>query len=152
MLEVGWVAKAHGLRGEVVVALVSNRPDLRLVPGAQMETPRGPLVVVGSRPHQHRWIVQFEGVADRSAAEALRGTPLLGEPLEEEGALWVHELVGARVVDPQGQDHGRVVAVEAHPASDYLVLDRDRLVPLVFVVAHRPGEEVVVDGPPGLLD
>lgn len=146
------VVKPHGVRGEVVVDLVTNRPDVRLAPGSVLITDRGPLEVVSARPHQDRWIVVFAGVDGRNGAEALRGTALSAEALDEEGALWVHELIGAEVVDVTGQGHGAVLAVEANPASDLLVLAGDRLVPLTFVVERRTDGAVVVDPPPGLLD
>jgi 16S rRNA processing protein RimM len=97
--------------------------------------------------------VGFEGVATRNEAEELRGTVLFGEAEEvsEEGTLWVHELVGAEVVDLTGRVLGRVEAVEANPASDLLVLAGGGLVPLVFVRDTAPGR-VVVDPPPGLLE
>jgi 16S rRNA processing protein RimM len=150
LLEVGVVVKPHGLRGEVVVDLVSNRPDVRLAPGSVLESDRGPLEVAVSRPHQGRWIVLFSGVGDRDGAEALRGTVLSAEPVEEEGALWVHELVGSEVVSVDGRRHGTVVCVEANPASDLLVLDDGALVPLRFVVASE-ADRVVIDPPEGLL-
>ncbi|HUQ64078.1 MAG TPA: ribosome maturation factor RimM [Acidimicrobiales bacterium] len=152
MLEVGTIAKAHGLKGEVIVRMTSNRPEQRLAAGARLSTATGELEVVWSSPHQHRWIVQFAGVSDRSAAEALHGTTLLAEPLEEEGALWIHELIGAQVVDAVGRRFGPVVAVEANPASDLLVLHGDRLVPLTFVVETRPDGVLVIDPPRGLVD
>jgi 16S rRNA processing protein RimM len=152
VLEVGRIVKPHGIRGQVIVELVSNRPDLRLSPGSVLSTDRGPFEVVAASPHQGRWIVTFAQVADRNAAEEVRGVRLSAEPVAEEGTLWVHELVGAEVVDTAGRRLGVVEAVEANPASDLLVLDGERLVPLVFVVSHRPGEQVVVDPPPGLLD
>jgi 16S rRNA processing protein RimM len=68
-----------------------------------------------------------------------------------EGEYWVHELVGATVVDRAGADLGRVVAVEDNPAHDLLVLDGGALVPMVFLVEHRDGR-VVVDVPDGLFD
>jgi len=146
------VVKPHGLRGDVIVDLVTNRPEVRVAPGAVLLSGRGPLEVVSSRPHQGRWIVVFAGVADRNGAEALRGTRLSAEALDEDGALWVHELIGAEVVDTAGQAHGVVVAVEANPAADLLVLADQRLVPLTFVIERRPDGTVVVDAPPGLLD
>ena len=146
------MVKPHGVRGDVIVDLVTNRPEARVAPGAVLMTKRGPLEVLSSRPHQGRWIVVFAGVDDRNAAEALRGVTLSAEALDEDGALWVHELIGAEVVDIAGQAHGAVVAVEANPASDLMVLDDDRLVPLTFVVERRADGTVVVDVPPGLLD
>jgi 16S rRNA processing protein RimM len=152
LLEVGQVAKAHGLKGEVIVKMTSNRPDQRLAPGTRLSTERGELEVVRSSPHQHRWIVQFAGVHSRDEAETLHGTILRAEPIEEEGALWVHDLIGAPVVDTVGRRFGAVEAVEANPASDLLVLPGDRLVPLTFVVETQADGTLVIDPPPGLLD
>ena len=142
--------KPHGLRGEVVVELSTNRTE-RLSAGTQHDTPSGVLEVVWATPHQHRWIVSFAGVASREGAEALRGTVLSAEPIDDPSELWVHDLVGAAVVDVGGAALGTVTAVEANPASDLLVLDRGGLVPLRFVVPAEPGR-VVVDPPEGLLD
>jgi 16S rRNA processing protein RimM len=146
VLEVGRVAKPHGLRGQVVVELITNRTE-RLAPGARF----GDLVVTEVKPHGHRWIVGFEGVVDREGADLLRGRVLEAEPIEDPDALWVHELIGADVVDTSGTWLGVVAAVEANPASDLLVLDAGGLVPLRFVVDHEDGK-VVVDPPAGLLD
>ena len=96
--------------------------------------------------------MRFEGVDDRTAAEALQGATLFAEALPTEGdELWVHELIGATVQDRDGNALGVVEAIEANPASDLLVLDGERLVPLTFVVAHEPGV-VTVDLPDGLWD
>ena len=153
MLEVGRIVKAHGIRGEVIVDLVSNRPDVRLAPGSVLSSDRGDLEVLTATPHQGRWIVAFDGILDRNAAETYRGVVLTAEPIDEDDddTLWVHELVGAEVVDLAGTSYGSVEAVEANPASDLLVLSGERLVPLVFVVIKAPGR-VVIDPPPGLLD
>lgn len=150
VLEVGRVVKPHGLRGEVIVDLVTDRTD-RLAPGSTLSSREGPLEVARSSPHQGRWIVAFAGVIDRDGAESLRGTVLSAPPLHDPDALWVHELVGADVVGPDGRPYGRVEGVEANPASDLLVLAGGGLVPLRFVVDHEPGR-VVVDPPAGLLD
>ena len=152
LLEVGRITKAFGLRGEVLVALTSDRTS-RLDPGSVLETDRGPLTVISSQPHQDRYIVQFEGVLDRTAAETWRGTALRAAPLDDEDddALWVHELVGATARLPDGSRAGTVVEVQSNPASDLLVLDTGALVPVVFVTGHQPGE-VAIDPPEGLLD
>lgn len=150
MLEIAQVTKPHGIRGEVIVRMISNRTE-RVDPGAVLQSKRGALTVRASRPHQGHFIVQFDGVPDRSAAEELRGLMLLAEPLDDPAAIWVHELVGATVVDTAGDELGTVTAVEANPASDLLVLDNGGLVPLTFLVSQEAGR-VVVDPPPGLLD
>lgn len=148
------MVKPHGLRGEVVVELYGRR-DERARPGARFTTERGSLQVVRAAPfpgrRPDRWIVQFDGVAGRDGADALRDLALLAPPLHDPEALWVHELVGAAVVDRQGRRLGTTVAVLANPASDLLELDSGGLVPLTFVVERGASGTVVVDVPAGLL-
>ena len=80
-----------------------------------------------------------------------RSQGLLDEVVLDDDELWVHEVVGAEVRDREGAVVGRVVAVEANPAHDLLVLDGGALVPMVFVVEQRDGT-LVIDPPEGLLD
>ena len=150
VLEVGRIVKPHGLKGEVIVELVTNRKE-RLAIGSVLDAAGRPLRVLRSSAHQTRWIVAFEGIETRDEAEGLRGEVLRAEPLEDDDALWVHELIGSRVEDRSGHGLGEVVAVEANPASDLLVLDGGGLIPLRFVVAHAPGL-LTVDVPVGLLE
>ncbi len=149
-LEVGRIGKAHGLSGEVHVELWTE--ESRLAPGSELTTERGTLTVAHSRRHGKRYLVAFAGVADRDGAEALRGLVLRAEPLERPGTLWVHELIGARVITTAGDELGVVAALEANPASDLLVLEGGGLVPLRFVVSHEPGTRIVVDVPEGLVE
>lgn len=143
--------RPHGLRGEVVVELVSNRPE-RARAGAVFTTDDGPLCVRAARPFGGRWLMTFEAVADRAAADRLRDAVLRAPALEDGDALWVHELVGAAVVrHGDGAVVGRVRAVVANPASDLLELDDGTLVPVRFVVDAGDGR-VEVDPPPGILD
>jgi 16S rRNA processing protein RimM len=152
LLSVGHIARPHGLRGEVVVALTSNRTE-RLAPESELQDGNGRSYrVVRSRPQRHRHVVCFEGVRTVEEAERLRGTELFAPPLDDPGTLWVHELVGCRVEDVEGRPLGTVTEVHANPASDLLVLDGGGLVPLRFVVDRTPGERVVVEVPAGLLD
>jgi 16S rRNA processing protein RimM len=151
-LELGRVGRPHGVRGEVVVMLHTDRPE-RTTPGAVLRAGDRTLVVASARPHQGRWLVRFEGITDRNGAEELRGATLVGEALDDpgEGRIWVHELVGDEARDTRGKALGRVTAVEANPAHDLLVLDDGTIVPIVFVVDREPGV-VIVDPPDGLLD
>jgi 16S rRNA processing protein RimM len=151
LLEVGRITKAHGLRGEVVVFLTTDRLE-RLDAGSVLHTDRGDLVVAASRAHQDRWIVSFEGVHTREAAEALRGLALSAPPLEDPEALWVHELIGCTVVTPDGVERGVVESVLDNPAADLLVLDTGAMVPVVFVVGGPEEGRLQVDTPDGLFD
>jgi 16S rRNA processing protein RimM len=150
VLEVGRVTRAHGLGGEVVVLLTTDRTE-RLSVGSVLASDAGDLTVAAARPHQDRWIVAFEGRRDRAAAEALRGVALRAAPIDDPAELWVHDVVGARVVTVAGQEVGTCVSVLANPAADLIELDGGALVPMSFVVDHAPGR-VTIDPPDGLFD
>ena len=152
LLEVGRIDKPHGVHGEVVVTLITHRTE-RLVPGAVLQTDRGAVTVESSRPHQRRYLVRFDRIANRDQAEEWRGVMLSAPPVDDDdGTLWVHQLVGAVVVDQHGTQHSSVVALIENPASDLLELADGRLVPLVFMTAFQPGVRIDVDVPAGLLD
>jgi 16S rRNA processing protein RimM len=150
LLEVGRVGKAHGLAGELVVTLVSNRSE-RVEVGSVFLTDVGELRIEAARPFGGNWLMRFAGVGTREQAEALRSTVLRGRALYDEDAWWVHELIGSEVVDTDGAHLGTVTAVVANPASDLLELDGGALVPMRFVVERTAGR-IVVEIPPGLLD
>jgi 16S rRNA processing protein RimM len=150
LLEVGYVARAHGLRGEVVVVLTTDRVE-RLSPGTVLSTDLGDLTVAASRPHQDRWIVALAGVSTRDEASALRALALRASPLDDPAELWVHDMVGSVVQTTAGDEVGRCVAVVANPAADLIELDSGALVPVSFVVSHAPGT-LTVDPPEGLFD
>ena len=149
-LEVGRISRAHGLRGEVVVDSITDQPD-RFVAGSSFDTTRGLLVVATCRPFQHRFLVTFEGCTTREAAEALHGVALLADPVESGEELFVHQVIGCRVIDQHGADHGKVAAVEANPEADLLVLENQSLVPMNFVTDMHDGR-IFVDVPAGLFD
>jgi 16S rRNA processing protein RimM len=150
-LEIGRIGRPHGVHGEVMVTLVTDRSE-RIAPGARWWVADRETVVEAVRPHQGRYIVRLSGVDDRGVAATLTGTRIYATPLASDAdTLWVHELIGSNVVRPDGQALGRVEAVEANPAHDLLVLTGGALVPMVFVVEHSPGR-VVIDPPEGLVD
>lgn len=150
--QVGTVHRAHGVRGELAVELLTDRTD-RLAVGAEVRVGDRWLTVRASRRLPDRWLVGFAGIDDRTQAEALAHQPLFavaddgGDP----AALWVHQLIGAQVVDQHGIDRGRCVAVVANPAHDLLELDRGSLVPAVFVTGLTDGIAHVT-APDGLFD
>lgn len=150
MLEVGRITRPHGVRGDVNVLLTSNRTE-RVAKGSVLHTDDGPLTVRSSRPHKTGFIVTFAEVTDRDRAEAMRGTILRAEPIDDPDELWVHDLIGATVVDADGIERGRVTQVLDNPASDILETDAGHLVPVQFVVAVDPGERIEVDTPAGLF-
>lgn len=170
LLEVGYVGKAHGLKGEVVVHLTTDRIEERTAPGAvfvvageasvvageaSVAAGQPELVVRSARLQQRKatqelWVMGFEGVTGREAAEALRSTVLSAEPIEDPDAVFAHDVIGCRLVDQHGTVHGEIVALVANPASDLLELADGRLVPLAFLES-ADDQTVHVDVPDGLL-
>lgn len=150
-LEIGRIGKPHGLRGDVLVTITSDRPE-RLAPGAVWHLEGGPVTVVSARRHQDRWVVGFAEVQSRDAAEAIKGQVVTAEPIDDPDALWVHELVGAELRTADGRGWGTVVAVLANPADDLLELTDGTLVPAGFITdSSGLPDHVVVEVPEGLL-
>ena len=151
LLEIGRIGKAHGLRGEVTAVITSDRSE-RTTAGAVWLVQDRPITVTAIRPFQLRWIAALEGVHTREAAEALTGQVIYGEPIDDDDALWVHDLVGATVATPDGRTWGAIVAVLSNPADDLLELEDGTLVPVGFVTdGSGLPDRVVVDPPEGLL-
>ena len=159
------VGKAHGLRGEVTVQVLTGAPDQRFVPGATFVTEppeAGPLVLRSARDNNGILLLGFEHTQDRSGAEALRGIKLLADVLaddEDEEVWYERDLVGLKAVTVGGLQVGEVTALESRPAQDLLVLrlndGREALVPFVAAIVPEvdiAGGRVVLDPPPGLLD
>lgn len=167
-VEVGHVVKPHGLKGEVSIHLLTDRPHVRFAPGAEVLLDGAPATVATSRPHQGRWLVRFEHVTDRTGAEGLRGATLTGLPLEgddQSDTFWVHELVGLTVLGEGGDTIGEVTdVIELPAAAGYDLLEVRRtsgamlLLPAADeLVEAREADDgtlvlVVVDPPAGLLD
>ena len=159
------IGKAHGLRGEVTVQVLTGAADERFVPGATFATDpsaAGPLVLRSARDHNGILLLGFEGTDDRSGAEGLRGIKLLADALEEDGdedAWYERDLVGLKAVTIAGDEVGEVIALQTRAAQDLLVLrltdGREVLVPFVTAIVPEvdiEGGRVVLDPPAGLLD
>lgn len=164
LVEVGRIDRPHGIRGDVLVRLLTNDLD-RIAEGSSLVARAASgdrrLEIETSRPHQDRWLVGFRGVRGREAAEELGGVVLYAPPVTgDPDSYWVHDLIGSVVVDTGGAERGVVVNVVANPAADILELDSGALVPLTFATwesGASPGDghdgpcRLVVDGPDGLF-
>jgi 16S rRNA processing protein RimM len=162
---VGVIGRAHGVRGEVAVELRTDEPDRRFSPGQQLraEDSSGLFTVLAARQHAGGLLVRFDEVADRTAADAVRGTLLVADvDLDERpgdaGEFYDRQLIGLAARTPDETNVGRVASVLHLPHQDLLELDTargPRLVP--FVEALVP--EIDIEGGwlriaamPGLLD
>jgi 16S rRNA processing protein RimM len=150
LLEIGHLRRAHGLSGQLNVQLATDRPE-RLAKGARWFARGTWLTVAAAAPHQDRWLVTFEEVGDRATAQRFTNAVAYAEPLDDPDELWVHELIGAPVVEVDGTPRGTCVAVVENPAADLLELDSGALVPVVFITDRSPAG-IVIDPPPGLFE
>lgn len=169
-LVVGRVAKAHGVTGELVVEVRTDDPDARFVPGAHLRgrAPKGGaecrFVVESVRPHGGRLLVRLDGVADRNAADALRGTVFLVDtadlpPIADPDEFYDHQLEGLAVRTVAGAEVGTVAEVLHTAAGELLSVKTPEgaevLVPFVTAIVPRVSLSdglVEIDPPEGLLD
>ena len=168
---VGRVGRPHGIRGEVVIGVRTDEPDLRFAVGATVQacpdasSAGERLTVASARWHSGHLLVAFAGITDRTAAAELTGgwlsvdssqLPETGDPDEFRD----HELIGLSVRTCAGDPVGVVTDV-LHYGQDLLVVRRadgpgeECLVPFVKAIVPevdvRAGV-VVINPPPGLLD
>jgi 16S rRNA processing protein RimM len=163
---VGRIGRPHGIRGDVVVGVRTDEPELRFARGSRLDTDPadlGPLTVAGSRWHSGELLVRFQGIGDRDAAAELRGTWLTVDfatiaPPEDPDEFRDADLVGLAVRTVDGTQVGTVDDV-LHSGQDVLVIKsadgREVMVP--FVKALVPEVNVkagflAIDPPAGLLN
>lgn len=154
MLEVGRIGKPHGVRGDLFVTFTSDVESRHEV-GARLTIVEstGPreIEIVSVRAQQDRHVIHFDGVDDRTLAEKLVNRFLYAAPVETDDAVWVHELIGSRVVDTHGNEWGRCTGVIQNPAHDIVEIDDSVLVPMPFVVSCADGI-TIIDPPAGLRE
>src|SRR5580693_9551085 len=129
-LVVGRIARPHGVRGEVSVAVHTDEPERRFAVGSVLATDpaeAGPLTVATVRWHTGRLLIGFDGITDRSHAEGLRGVWLTLDSAQAESSddpdeFHDHELIGLAVVTVSGEPVGRVTDVRHH-GQDLLVIE-----------------------------
>ncbi len=151
-VEVGRVIKPHGLRGEVAVHLDSDLPG-RLTPGSTVWVGGVRTIVASSRPHQGRPLIRFEHVADRTAAERLRGSIVEAAPLDvdELDVYLVSELIGVPVLDRDGTLLGTVAGLIEMPAiAGYDLLEVERPDGTSWLLPAADELVEAVDDPDGL--
>ena len=156
-LAIGFVARAHGIRGELRVQMHDTGStslydvDKAWFAGREM-------IIDSVRPTQGALLVKLDGIDDRNAAEAMAGSTVEIERKEIElgpGEFLVSDVPGCEVVDTTGQSLGKVVSV-LHGPQDILVIHdatHERMLPLVpqlVLEADMVARRLVVDPPEGL--
>jgi 16S rRNA processing protein RimM len=164
-IAVGYVRRAHGLRGDVLIKPLSDDPQ-RFVVGASFLTDESPpraLEVAEVRPHREGILLGFRQVSSRHAAEALRGVTFTIDPGErrslDEDEFWPEDLEGLTALDAAGVPLGDVTSVVTGAAQDRLAVTTPdgRVVEVPFVAAIVTDVDIAggvlhMDPPPGLFD
>ena len=146
------VAGAHGVKGEVRLKLFTDSAtNLKvhsklIVGGAERR-------LIDVREGGKTAVARFEGVGDRTAAEALRGSLVEVDrdalPPLEEGEYYHSDLIGLPCVDQEGERVGTVVSVENFGAGDLLDVEttegRRSLIPFRDGVADLADGKIVLD-------
>lgn len=162
---VGRVLRPHGVRGEVVVQVLSDVPQ-RLDPGSAMFAvwegrPTRKVVVESYRPHKSGGMVRFAGIADRDQAEGLRDAWLEVDrsqvPAPEEGTYYWYQLLGCRCYEGEAELGEIVDLVEDGGGLLLIVSDGERQIPVPFVRSFLKSVDVErgrieLELPPGLLE
>jgi 16S rRNA processing protein RimM len=170
MVLVGWIARTHGNRGQVIIDPETDFPEERYKPGSVVYTRRNvasqpveKLTITSVRFHQGRPIVALEGVDTMNAAEELAGSELRVaadalQPLPE-GTFYQHDLIGCAVETPDGVPIGTVTSVEGTGVGSRLVVQgrnaAEILIPMtdaIVVGVHLAARKILVQPPEGLLD
>jgi 16S rRNA processing protein RimM len=146
------IAGAHGVKGELRLKLFSDsveslsRHERLYVGGAERR-------LLSIRDGGKAAVARFEGVNDRSVAEALRGSLIevdrVALPPLEEGEYYHADLIGLVAVDELGNDVGTVVGVENYGAGDLLDIELEdgkrSLIPFRAGIADLEAGRIVVD-------
>lgn len=160
---VGHISKAHGVRGEVVVVVLTEFPE-RFDDGSVLRAEDGAsFTVQRSRSHHGRLIVKFAEVSDREGAEALRGRDLVVDESDllelPDGRWWPHDIEGCEVSTEDGRELGTVSEIIFTPANDVWAVKApdgsEVLIPViddVLVSVDVAARRIVVREVPGLLD
>jgi 16S rRNA processing protein RimM len=165
MALVGRIARAHGLRGQVIVNLETDFPEERFQPGAELFVERAgrvePLTITTVRFHRDRPVIGLRGVESMTEAEALAGLELR-VPLNTlaplpDGVFYRHDLIGCRVETTSGGTVGVVADVEGSMTGSRLVVDGtsgEVLIPLAAEICREidpRAKRIVIDPPEGLI-
>ncbi len=146
------VAGAHGVKGELRLKLFADSAE-SLARHSHLFVGGRELALSDVKDGGKTAIARFEGVSDRSAAEALRGQLVEIDrdklPSLEEGEYYHADLIGLHCVDDAGNPLGTVVAVENFGAGDLLEVEKPdgkrSLIPFREPIARQDGERIILD-------
>jgi 16S rRNA processing protein RimM len=161
-LAVGKLRRPHGVRGEIIMEIYTDFPE-RLVPGMllYLGEQQEPVRLAKTRQHREGLLATFEGYTTPEEVAQLRNQVVFvrteDSPPLAQGEYYHHQLVGLRVVTPEGETVGTVLEILETGASDVLVVRQvkgpDVLIPMVDAFVRQvdlAGGEIMVQLIPGM--
>ncbi|MCY4527531.1 MAG: ribosome maturation factor RimM [Chloroflexi bacterium] len=122
---VGEIIGAWGLRGDVKVQTHSDYPD-RFIPGSSVYLGNERCVIVRVHKHKVGFVVGFDGVSDRTAAELLRGKTLTVPSSElpglDDGTFFYFDIIDMAVHTSNGDELGRIEEIISAGGNDVYVV------------------------------
>ncbi|NPA26555.1 MAG: 16S rRNA processing protein RimM [Chloroflexi bacterium] len=163
---IGRLRRPHGLKGEMILEVLTDIPQKRFLPGAVIYVgPRHiPLTIRSVRPLGEHLLLAFEGYPDRSAVEMFRNQWVTipeehVAPLHDEDEYYDFEVLGFQVQTEDGRPLGRLVEILETGANDVFIVEdetgRRVLLPVIQDVIRKfdfEKERILVRLLPGLLD
>ncbi|HET6824178.1 MAG TPA: ribosome maturation factor RimM [Anaerolineales bacterium] len=143
-LVVGFLRRAHGLRGEIIMDLHTDFPE-RFQSGRKLFVgdEHKPMTLSNARPHAKGMLIKFEGVETPEDAGRLRNQWVYikstDAPNLPEGKLYQHELFGFSVIDESGNKLGELVEIIETGANE------------VYVVRNESGTEILLPAIPSVV-
>ena len=143
-LVVGFLRRAHGLHGEIIMDLHTDFPE-RLRSGRKLflGDEHRPMTLAGARPHAKGMLVKFNGIETPEDAGELRNqwvyVRTADVPRLPEGKLYQHELFGFQVVDEYQNLLGQLVEIIETGANN------------VYVVRDESGKEILLPAIPSVV-
>jgi 16S rRNA processing protein RimM len=160
----GIITGAHGIRGEVKLRSFTADPKAIAAYGPLLASTGERFEIERLKASKDVFIATLKGVGDRNKAETLKGIELFVPrrqlPLPQKDEVYIHDLIGVRVVERDGASFGTVVAVPNFGAGDLIEIRRDgaeETVLVPFAQHYVPAvdlarREIVIDLPENYLD
>ncbi|HWK80231.1 MAG TPA: ribosome maturation factor RimM [Thermomicrobiales bacterium] len=137
----GVLAGSHGVRGELKMRILTDRPEhFATLKRVFIGEPPVPMRLLGVREHGDLLLIRLEGVTTPEQAKELSGKAVKiagsdARPLEE-GEYFLFQLIGLRVEDEQGAEIGTVSDLIETGANDVLVIAPSAGGPDILVPNH----------------
>jgi 16S rRNA processing protein RimM len=129
-LIVGRVLRAWGIRGDVKIQPLTDRPaDFARLTQLYVGAPPRRYEVQSFRPYQGNWLLHLVEVSTRTQAEALHDQPILIERVQrqlEADEYLADQIIGLKVITLAGEVLGTVVEIITTGANDVYVVHGER--------------------------